>query len=128
MMSKFKKYLLPAFFLAFLLIGISAFLQSKPSPKNARVYKTVKQFSPYTLEKRFGGLEIINKEDPEFKEKPDNMTLFKEFERLEKAWGKKHLKLEKSTLVIMDNNGTTVHTLPLHSKDETDFVHRYYGI
>ena len=127
-MQNMRKYLLPALFLGFLLIGINALLESKPSPKNARVYKTVQQFSPYTLEKRFGGLQIINKEDPEFKEKPNNMTIFKEFERLEKAWGKKHLKLKNDTLLIMDNNGTTVHTLPLQSKEETEFVHSYYGI
>ncbi|AKF25645.1 hypothetical protein YH65_09825 [Sulfurovum lithotrophicum] len=127
-MQNMRKYLLPAFFLAFLLIGINALIESKPSPKNTRVYKTVQQFSPYALEKRFGGLQIINKEDPKFKEKPNNMTIFKEFERLEKEWGKKHLKLKNDTLVILDNNGTTVHTLPLQSKEETTFIHHYYGI
>ena len=127
-MQNIRRYLLPALFLGFLLIGINALLESKPSSKNARVYKTVQQFSPYTLEKRFGGLQIINREDPEFKEKPNNITIFKEFERLEKAWGKTHLKLKNDTLVIMDNNGTTVHTLPLHSKEEREFVHSYYGI
>ncbi|BAF71200.1 hypothetical protein [Sulfurovum sp. NBC37-1] len=127
-MQNMRKYLLPAFFLGFLLIGINALIESKPSPKNARVYKTVQQFSPYMLEKRFGGLQIINKEDPEFKEKPNNMTIFKEFERLEKEWGKKHLKLQNDTLLIMDNNGTTLHKLPLQRKEETEFIHRYYGI
>jgi len=127
-MQNMRKYLLPAFFLGFLLLGINALIQSKPSPKNARVYKTVQQFSPYKLEKRFGGLQIVNREDPEFKEKPNNMTIFKEFERLEKAWGEKHLKLENNTLVIMDNNGTALHTLPLQSKDEKAFVHSYYGL
>lgn len=127
-MQKISKYLLPAFFLAFLLLGVNALIESKPSPKNARVYKTVQQFSPYTLEKRFGGLQIVNKEDPEFKEKPNNMTIFKEFERLEKAWGKKHLKLKNDTLFILDNNGTAVHKLPLQNQEETAFVHRYYGI
>jgi len=127
-MQKMSKYLLPALFLAFLLLGVNALIESKPSPKNARVYKTVQQFSPYTLEKRFGGLEIVNKEDPEFKEKPNNMTVFKEFERLEKAWGKTHLKLTDDTLLILDNNGTVVHKLPLQSKEETQFVHSYYGI
>ncbi|KYJ86785.1 hypothetical protein [Sulfurovum riftiae] len=127
-MQNFRKFLLPALFLGFLFIGLIAFMQSKPSSKNARVYTTVKQFSPYTLEKRFGGLEIINKEDPEFKEKPNNMTLFKEFERLEREWGKKHLKLSDGKLLIMDNNGTTVHTLKLQTKDEVEFVHQYYGI
>jgi len=127
-MQHMRKFLLPALFLGFLFIGIAALIESKPSPKNARVYKTVQQFSPYTLEKRFGGLQIINKEDPDFKEKPNNMTLFKEFERLEKAWGKKHLKYSKNQLIIMDNNGTTVHILRLKTKDEAAFVHRYYGI
>jgi len=127
-MQKMSKYLLPALFLAFLLLGVNALIESKPSPKNARVYKTVQQFSPYALEKRFGGLEIVNKEDPEFKEKPNNMTVFKEFERLEKAWGKTHLKLMDDILLILDNNGTVVHKLPLQNKEETQFVHRYYGI
>jgi len=127
-MQNFRKFLLPALFLGFLFIGITALIESKPSPKNARVYKTVQQFSPYTLEKRFGGLQIINKEDPEFKEKPNNMTLFKEFERLEREWGRKHLKLSKDQLIITDNNGTTTHTLQLQTKDEVEFVHNYYGI
>jgi ribosomal protein L36 len=127
-MQHFRKLLLPALFLGFLFIGLIAFMQSRPSHKNARVYTTVKKFSPYVLEKRFGGLEIINKEDPEFKEKPNNMTLFKEFERLERAWGKKHLKLKGDLLIINDNNGSTLHTLPLQNKDEIEFVHRYYGI
>jgi len=127
-MQQFRKYLLPAFFLAFLLIAVSALIESKPSSKNKRVYQTVQQFSPYYLEKRFGGLEIRNKEESDFKEKPNNMTIFKEFERLEKAWGKKHLKLQNNLLLIYDNNGTLLHTLPLQKRDEITFVHRYYGI
>jgi len=127
-MQKFNKYLLPALFLAFLVFGLAAFMESKPSHKNARVYKTVQQYSPYYLDKRFGGLQIMNKEDPEFKEKPNNMTLFKEFERLERAWGKTHLRLENNQLIILDNNGSKQATLPLQSQEEVEFVHRYYGV
>jgi len=127
-MNSMKKYLPLALFLAFLVFGLDAFFQSKPSAKNKRVYKTVQQYSPYYLEKRFGGLEILNKEDKEFKEKPNNMTLFKEFGRLEKEWGKTHLKLNGNTLVISDNNGTTVAELSLQNKEELDFVHSYYGL
>ncbi len=128
LMDKIRKYLFPALFLGFLIVGISAFLQSRPSAKNKRVYQTVRQFSPYVLEKRFGGLEIVNKENPDFKEKPNNMTVFKEFERLEKAWGKKHLKLKNNQLIIENNNGKTIHTLLLKTREEAAFVHRYYGI
>ena len=127
-MDSFRKYLPIALFLGFLLFGLDAFLQSKPSSKNARIYKTVQKYSPYYLNKRFGGLQIMSKEDPEFKEKPNNMTLFKEFERLEREWGQKHLKIQNNILVISDDNGTELSTLPLQTKKESNFTHRYYGI
>lgn len=127
-MSSLRKYLPVALFLGFFLFGLAAFLQSKPTAKNERVYKTVQQYSPYYLDKRFGGLEILNKEDPKFKEKPNNMTLFKEFERLEKVWGQKHLTIENNQLIIRDNNGSQLSALPLQNKKEIDFIHRYYGI
>ena len=127
-MNSMKKYLPIALLIGFILFGLDAFFQSKPSSKNKRVYQTVQQYSPFYLDKRFGGLQIKSKEDPEFKEKPTNMTLFKEFERLEKVWGKKHLKIKDNTLIILDNNGSQLSSLPLQTKEEIDFVHRYYGI
>jgi len=123
-----KKYLPIALFLGFIFVGLLAFLDGRPSHKNARVYKTVQNYSPYYLDKRFGGLQIMNKEDASFKEKPDNITLFKEFERLEKKWGKKHLSIKENKLIIVDNNGTTLKELPLENKDEITFIHNYYGI
>ena len=127
-MDKMRRYLLPALFLAFLLFGLNAFLESKPSSKNERVYKFVKEYSPFYVEKRFGGLQIMSKENSSFKEKPNNINFFKEFERLEREWGKRHLKLDKSTLLILDDNGSTKATLPLHDKEEIAFVHNYYGV
>ena len=127
-MNSLRKYLPIALLIGFLLFGLDAFFQSKPSAKNVRVYNTVQKYSPYYLDKRFGGLTIMNKEDAEFKEKPNNMTLFKEFERLEKAWGKTHLKIESNTLIILDNNGSQLATLPLQTKEEMDFAQQYYGL
>jgi hypothetical protein len=127
-MASFRKYLPIALALGFLLFGLNAFLQSKPSSKNKRVYKAVQKYSPYYLDKRFGGLQIMNRENSDFKEKPNNMTLFKEFERLEKAWGKKHLSIKENQLIIIDNNGSQLFMLPLKTKEEHDFAHRYYGI
>jgi len=123
-----KKYLPIALFLGFIFIGFLAFLDGRPSHKNARVYKTVQTYSPYYLDKRFGGLQIMHKEDASFKEKPNNITLFKEFEHLEKKWGKKHLSIKENKLIIVDNNGTTLKELPLENKDEITFIHNYYGI
>lgn len=127
-MPNLKKYLPIALLIGFILYGLSAFMQSKPSPKNERVYKTVQKYSPYYMDKRFGGLTILNREDPEFKEKPTNMTLFKEFERLEKKWAKSHLKIENTTLIVLDNNGSEQATLPLQNREEIDFVHSFYGL
>jgi hypothetical protein len=128
MVKSFKKYLLPLLFLTFSALLITAFIQGKPSSKNKRVYTAVQEFSPYYLEKRFGGLQIMNKEDKEFKEKPTNATLFKEFERLEKEWAKTHLKVKKDMLIILDNSGKELSQLPLHTTDEINFVHTYYEI
>lgn len=127
-MKSMKKFLPVAIILGFFLFGLDAFFQSRPSEKNERVYKTIQTYSPYYLDKRFGGLQIMSKEDPEFKEKPTNATLFTEFSRLEKEWAKTHLKIEQNTLIILDNNGTQVSSLLLQSIKELDFVHSYYGI
>jgi len=113
--------------IGFFLFGLSAFIESKPHHKNARVYKAVQQYSPYYLEKRFGGLEIRSKTDTEFKEKPSNMELFKVFEHLERVWGQKHLSVKNGTLFITDNNGT-VHTMQINTADELHFIQSYYGI
>jgi len=127
-MKDFKKFLPIALVIGFILFGLDAFLQSKPSAKNKRIYKLVQTYSPYYLDKRFGGLQIMNKEDKEFKETPNNMTLFKEFERLERTWGEKHLKIQNNLLIIVDNNGTQLSSVLLNNQEELHFVHQYYGI
>jgi len=127
-MNALKKYLPFALFLAFLVFGLDAFFSSKPPAKNERVYKIVQQYSPYYIDKRFGGLEILSKEDKEFKEKPNNMTFFKEFSQLEKRWAQKHMKRDGQTVTITDNNGTTIATFSLQNKAESEFIHSYYGL
>lgn len=127
-MQSFRRYLPFALFTAFFALAILTFMSSKPSEKNARVYKAVQHYSPYYLDKRFGGLTIKSKEDKDFKEKPTNMTLFQEFERLEKHWAKTHLKIQNNTLIILDNNHTKQAEIPLKIQKEIDFIHQYYGI
>jgi len=127
-MQKYSKYLPIALFLGFLFIGIVTFMQAKPTHKEARVYKIVKEYSPYYLQKTIGGLNILKKGDKEFKESPDNAQLFKRFEFLEKEWGQKHLKLENSTLYILDDSNKTLKTLKLQNQKELNFVKNYYGV
>jgi len=127
-MNTLKKYLPMALMLGFLALGISAFMQSKPSTKNERVYTTVKKYSPYYTDQRIGGIQIMSKEDADFKEKPDNMDLFKRLDELEREWAKTHLKFENNVLIILDNNGTQQATLPLNTQEEINFTHTFYGI
>jgi len=127
-MQSLRKYLPLALFVAFFTLAILAFISSKPTAKNERIYKAVQKYSPYYLDKRLGGLTIKSKEDKDFKEKPTNMTVFKEFERLERLWGKKHLKVQNNTLIIRDNNGSIQATIPLDSKKELAFIHSYYEV
>ncbi len=127
-MEKYRKYLIWAMAAAFLFIGVSAYVESIPEAKNKRVYEEVIKYSPYYIDKRVGGLNIKSREDKSFKEKPDNIHVYRRLDELEKSWGKTHLKLQNSQLLILDNNGSTLTTFPLKSKDELDFVQRFYGV
>jgi len=122
-----RKYLVIALGLGFAFLAINAFIASKPVPK-APIYKSIEKYSPYYLEKRFGGLEILSKTDPAFKEKPNNMEVFHRMEFLEKEWGQKHLKIVSDELIVSDDNGTSLVKLPISTKIDRDFIHRYYGI
>jgi len=127
-MKSLQKYLPIALFSAFLLFGLSAFIESKPTPKQSRIYTFVSSYSPYYLEKRFGGLEIRSKEDSAFKLKPSNQALFHTFERLEKQWGKEHLRIQDKTLELYDNQHHLKATLPLKTEEELTFLHNYYEV
>jgi hypothetical protein len=128
LIKKWRHYLPASLFLAFLFSALVAFFQSRPAPKNARIYQMVQRYSPYYLDKRFGGLTIHSKEDSTFEEKPNSMILFKEFERLERDWGKSHIQIQNAMLIILDDNGSVQTKIPLHSNDERQFVRHYYGV
>jgi len=123
-----KKILFIALSAGFLFFGFAAYMQSKASPKNKRIYQAVHRFSPYYLEKRFGGLQIRSKTNKDFKEKPSNMEVFHRFDDLEKKWAKTHLKLNNGAIVIRDSNGTPLGTIPLKTDKEKQFVHTFYGL
>ena len=123
-----KKILFIALSVAFLVFALAAYMQSRPAPKNKRIYQAVRHYSPYYLEKRLGGLQIRSKTDKEYKEKPDNMEVFHRFEALEKRWAKTHLSLHGSQLIVHDTNRTQVGVIELKTPEEKAFVHTYYGL
>ena len=127
-MKNLNRYLPIALFFGFLSMSIIIFIYSKPTLKSARVYKIIREYSPYYLEKRFGGLEILDKRDKEFKLKPSNESLFKTFEELERKWGKRHIRVSSNKVFIVDDKNTTLKSFELKNKKERDFIKRYYGI
>ena len=123
-----KKFIIFGLIAVFLFISIGALMTSKPADKNQRVYSIIKEYSPYYIQKRVGGLTIRNKLDKEFKQKPDNTEFFKLLETLERNWCEKYLSLENNTLSIKDANNTIVKTIELANEEEFLFVKNYYGV
>jgi hypothetical protein len=122
-----KNYLFIALSIGLSLLAFMAFQQAKPLPK-APIYKEVQKYSPYYIDKRFGGLQIMSKEDTEFKEKPTNMEFFHRLEFLEKNWGKKHLTIDENRVIVKDNNGSQIATIDILHSEDRNFIHTFYGI
>ncbi len=122
-----KNYLFVAITLGLSLMAFMAFQEAKPSPK-APIYKEIQKYSPYYIDKRFGGLQIMSKQDKEFKEKPNNMEIFHRLEFLEKAWGKTHLKIVNNQLNIKEDNSSNTIIVPINSNEDNNFIHSFYGI
>jgi len=122
-----KKYLVIALILGFTFITFVAFQEAKPTSK-APIYQEIKNYSPYYIDKRFGGLQLMSKTDPEFKEKPTNMEVFHRLDFLEKEWGKKHLKVIENQLIISDDNQSEIKKIPITNSIDNNFLHNFYGI
>ena len=122
-----KNLLIFAFFAIFMFLGITAMEDSLPSAKNERVYTILQKHMPYTLEKRVGGYSIVSKETG-IKEKPPAKDLFLRLEQLEKQWGKDFLKLENSTLIILDKDKKEIEKIDLKSTEEITWVKEYFNL
>ena len=122
-----KKYLFFALLAGFTFVTIIAYQKAKPLPK-APIYNKIKEYSPYYIDKRFGGLQIMSKIDKEFKEKPTNMEVFHRLEFLEREWAKRHIKIVENQVVILDDNKTEVITFPINTEEDSKFMHSFFGI
>lgn len=122
-----KKGILFGVVFAFLVMGILSMQRATPDHKNERMYKAVKVYSPYTLEKRIGGLTIVDKRDGR-KEKPSAAEVLWRLDELDAAWGKEHLKVEGSDLIILGDNNQSITKIFIETKEERDFLQQFYGI
>ena len=98
-----------------------------PEQKEERIYTAIKVYSPYKLEKRIGGLTIIDSRDGR-KEKPSPAEVYWRLDELEKEWAVKHLRLENSEVVVIGDNNQSIVNIHIENEKEMSFVKSFYGI
>ncbi len=121
MFSKKMVWVLMAIF-AFL--SITTFIENMPKKKEKHVIEKISAYFPYELTKTIGGLDILDKKSGK-KLKIDNAKVFLAFDDLLKKWGKTHLRLEGSTLVILDDEKRVIDKMVLNKK-ELSFVKDFF--
>lgn len=122
-----KKGLIFGLLAGFLILGTVAMQRATPQHKEDRIYKAIKVYSPYQLEKRIGGLTIINNTTGE-KEKPNAAEVLHRLDELDKKWGSKHLRVEANQLFIQGENNQTVAKIFIENEKERTFLRNFYGI
>ena len=124
---KVKKILIFGVFTVAILMGVLSMQRAMPGEKVDRIYQEILVYSPYKMEKRMGGLVIMDKRDGR-KEKPSNAEVFHRMDELEQEWGKKHLRVEGSDLHVVGDNNQTIVKIFIETVKEKEFLHNFYGI
>ncbi len=122
-----KKGLFIGFLFAFLVLGYLSMQRAMPEDKEERIYKAIRVYSPYKVEKRIGGLTIIDSRTGD-KEKPEAADFYHRLDEVEKIWGKAHLKIENSDVIILGENNQTVVKIFMETEAERKFIKSFYGI
>lgn len=125
-MSLVKKVFIFTLLAGFLTMGILSMKRAMPEEKEERIYKAFKVHSPYQLEKRMGGLTIINKET-DVNEKPSAAEVLHRLDELDKEWAKKHLSVENNTLLISRENNSTIE-ISIETPKERAFIKSFFGL
>ncbi|MDD2653057.1 MAG: hypothetical protein PHX44_08420 [Sulfurimonas sp.] len=122
-----KKALIFAFFTAFLILGTLSMQRAMPEPKEDRIYIEIKAYSPYLVEKRIGGLTIVDKRYDK-KEKPNASDLYHRLDELEKLWGREFLRVEGNEVLITNEKGELVGKVLIENQKEREFLKNFFGI
>lgn len=122
-----KKGIFIGVIFAFFALGFIAIQKATPDAKEHRIYKAIKVYSPYKFEKTIGGLAIIDKRDGT-KEKPNAADALYRMDDLDKHWGKKHLRVLESDLIVVGDNNQTVTKIFIQTPKERAWIKSFYGI
>ena len=112
---------------AFFILGVVAIKQASPAHKEDRIYKAISVYSPYKLEKRIGGLTIVDSRTGD-KEKPASADVLLRFDEVNQIWGKSHLTIEGTDLLIAGDNNQSIVKVFIKNQNERDFLKTFYGI
>jgi len=122
-----KKLIFIGIIAAFFVMGALSLQRAMPEQKEERIYKAIKVYSPYRLEKRIGGLTIVDSRTGT-KEKPSAADLYHRLDELEKSWAKEHLRLDKNEVIVVGDNNQSVVKIHIENEKEMAFVKHFYGI
>ena len=122
-----KKGLFIGFLFAFFVMGFISMQRATPEAKEERIYKAIKVYSPYKLEKRVGGLTIVDSRTGD-KEKPEAAEIFHRLDEVDKVWGKKYLKVENNDVIVMGENNQTMVKIFMETAKEKKWVKSFFGI
>jgi len=122
-----KKGLFIGLLFAFFVMGILSLQRALPDAKEERIYKALKVYMPYKVEKRMGGLTIVDIRDGR-KEKPDAASFYHRLDELEKEWGKEHLRVVNNDVVVLGENNQSIVKIFIETKQERDWLHNFFGI
>jgi len=122
-----KRGLIFGFLFAFLVVGISTMKRSMPAAKEMRIYKEIKVYMPYELEKKLGGFAIVDKRDGS-KEKPSATEVMLRLDEVEGQWGNQYLRVEGTQLLILGDDNNTITKIFIETQEERDFLKRFFGI
>lgn len=123
----FKSIIIFGVFAGFLILAILSVKDATPEHKEKRIYNLIHEHSPYQLEKRLGGLTIIDK-NTDKKEKPPSAQVLHRLDELEKQWAGKYLTLEGNNVLIKNSKTNTTIKITLQSQKEKDFVIKFYNL
>jgi len=124
---KMSNYFIAGLTILFFVLGIQALQDAQPEDKNERIYKSLKAYMPYYLEKRIGGFQIMMKGSIE-KETPPIKEVYIRLEQLEKGWGTEHLKIVNNDLIIMDKDKKEIGKITFHLKEEIIWTKKFFNI
>ncbi|RLA83811.1 MAG: hypothetical protein DRG78_03255 [Epsilonproteobacteria bacterium] len=124
---KFSNIFMVGLTMLFFVLGYNALQDAQPEPKNERIYKELKAYMPYYLEKRVGGFQIMMK-GSKTKEKPPITEVYRRLEQLEKGWGKEFLKIVDNDLIVIDKDGKTIGKIAFHLPEEKQWVNKFFEI